>query len=234
MSVHRESAHARRAAIRLLHWYPRPWRARYQREMQALLEEMPVGWRQAGNLAAAGVREWLSPRAFGWPARVAAGRILARRNLMFAAYAYLLDGIARITAAQVTAAGVTVRASLEDDLAWLLGAMLIRVVVAGTCRTRIITRSRFSGLVDRHEWLRYIGDWEIALWLVVMIPGQVVQYVLPAPAWMGRTSVALEPYMEVYKVWMWTYLLVMNSRRSIRLRKIYLGSFKLRARLTTQ
>ena len=59
MSAITGSDRARRAAIRLLSWYPRPWQMRYEREMRALIEEMPVGWKHVGNLAITGVREWI-------------------------------------------------------------------------------------------------------------------------------------------------------------------------------
>lgn len=237
MSVHPESEagpsgpaqgspRARRAAVALLRWYPRPWRARYQREMQALLEEMPVGWRQVANLIATGVREWLSPRAFGWPARSAAGRILTRRNLSFAAFAYALDGVARITAAQLLAAGVTVREELEDDLAWVMSALLVRISLAWLCRRKVAMRSPFAAVIDRHVWLRHLSDWEVRLWLVAAVPGWIVKHALPTPVWMTSTLAALEPYMDVYFVWMWTSLLLMNSLRTARIRHVWLKSMK--------
>jgi hypothetical protein len=39
---------------------------RYEREMRALLEDIPVTWRQVASLAAA-ICRWLR-RALGWPA----------------------------------------------------------------------------------------------------------------------------------------------------------------------
>src|SRR5580765_5730415 len=113
MSSGTGSDRAKRAAIGLLRWYPRPWRVRYQHEMQALLEDMPVGWGQVANLAAAAVREWLSPRALGWPARSAAGRLHMSRWLIFMSCAYALDQVARIIAARLVAAGFTVTDTVD-------------------------------------------------------------------------------------------------------------------------
>ena len=85
----------RRVALRLLRCCPRPWRGRYLREMQALLEEMPVGWAQTANVAAGAVREWLSPRALGWPARTAAGRVMTARGWMYLTGVLAVDGLSR-------------------------------------------------------------------------------------------------------------------------------------------
>jgi hypothetical protein len=45
--------------------------------------------------------EWLSPRALGWPARSATGRVQVARYLMFAVFAYSLDGVARASCVAV-------------------------------------------------------------------------------------------------------------------------------------
>src|SRR6188474_3591315 len=90
----RGSIHARRVARRLLRWYPKPWRARYGIEMRELVDEMPVRWRQVGDLAIGAAREWLSPRAFGWPARSAAGQIQVVRGFKFACWALVVEAIA--------------------------------------------------------------------------------------------------------------------------------------------
>src|SRR6187397_2940958 len=108
MSTNAGSDRARRTAIRLLRWYPRRWRVRYEREMRVLLEDMPVGWKQVGNLAITGVREWLSPRALGWPARSAAGRLFWIRLLKLLVYAYSLDAIARVAGVRLHSTGIEV------------------------------------------------------------------------------------------------------------------------------
>jgi len=229
----RGSERARRTAIRLLGRYPRPWRARYQREMQALLEEMPVGWRQVANLAATCASEWLSPRALGWPARSATGRVQVARYLMFAVFAYSLDGVARVVASRLLAAGVSVRAGLLDDLAWLLFAILLRVLGAAACRTRFAQRTVLAGPINRYSWLRYLSDWEVVLWLVMAFPSETVRHMLPPPPYYNSTMVFLEPFMDLYNVWMWCFLLLMNSRRTTRIRRIYRASMRRNARLTT-
>ena len=229
----RGSERARRTAIRLLGWYPRPWRARYRREMQALLEEMPVGWRQVADLAATGAREWLSPRALGWPARSAIGRLQMARYLTFALFAYSLDGVARVVAARLLAAGVSVRVDLEDDLAWLLAAILLRIFGAAACRKKFAQRTPLAGPINRYSWLRYLSDWEVVLWLVLALPGRTVGHMSPMPPYYNSTMVFLEPFMDVYNVWMWCYVLLMSSRRTTRIRRIYRASMRRNTRLTT-
>jgi hypothetical protein len=195
--------------------------------MQALLEEMPVGWGQVANLGGTCVREWLSPKAFGWPARTAAGRILTRRNLMFAALAYSLDGVSRITAARFVGADVTIPDSLQDDLAvWILFPLLLRVVLAGTFRTKLVLQTRFGDVIARYHWLSRLGDWEVVLWLVMVQACAVVRYALPVPLYLSPTMVAIDPYMRVYQVWMWCSLLLMVSARTARIRRIYMASMK--------
>src|SRR3954467_15761315 len=107
------SDRARRVAIGLLGWYPRPWRVRYAREMQALLEDMPVGWTQVANVAGTAMREWASPRALGWPARSAAGRLQRVRTLTFLIYAYAIYGVARIADARMVGAHFTMPDALR-------------------------------------------------------------------------------------------------------------------------
>jgi len=48
-----------RAVVRL---YPRVWRARYETELLALLDDSPAGWKTVGNLAGSCLAEWT--RAF--------------------------------------------------------------------------------------------------------------------------------------------------------------------------
>ena len=134
MSTHAGSDRARRTAIRLLHWYPRPWRMRYEREMRALVEDMPVGWTQVGNLAITGVREWMSPRALGWPARSAAGRLWGIRLLKLLACAYALDAIARVVGLKLRSAGVEFTEVWQAAAAMLGAALGIRMCVVGAIR----------------------------------------------------------------------------------------------------
>ncbi len=221
-----DAERARRVARRLLNLYPRPWRARYQREMRALLDEMPVGWGQVTNLAGTCVREWLSPRAFGWPARAASGRILTRRNLTFVAFAYLLNGLSRIVAALLLDRGVTATDDLQDDLAyWIMFPILGRIVLAFSCRT-IARYPLLAGAIARLPWLARLSDWEVVLWLFMIQPGAIVNHMLPTPSYLTDTMAALKPYMDVYYVAMWCMLLLGNSGKSVRIRRIYLASFK--------
>ena len=220
------SDRARRAAVRLLRWYPRPWRARYQNEMQALLEDIPVGWAHVANLAGAAIREWLSLRALGWPARSAAGRVRMARALTFGAFAYALDGVSRVIAARLLAAGVVLTPDMQNEFALLLFVPLTRVTIAGACRLKIVQRSRFGDFVNRHSWIKYTSDLEILVWTAMYLPSLVLHHALPIPDYLTGMMRTISPYMDFYLVWIWTNLLVSASRRTARLSKIELSSLR--------
>ena len=228
MSTEAGSPRARRTATRLLRWYPKPWRVRYQQEMQALIDDMPVGWGQVANLAGAAAREWLSPRALGWPSRSAAGRVSFVRALKFAILAYTLDGIARIFAAKLLAAGVVMTRDMLDNYAIFMFIPLCRVLLAYTLRLKRIQRSSLGPFIDRHSWLKYTSDWEIVAWTVTYLPSLVLKHALPIPSYLTGTMRTISPYMDFAQVWIWTNLLIQASRRSARLRKIYFASFRRR------
>ena len=65
--------------------------------MRELVDEMPVRWRQVAALAIGAMREWASPRAFGWPARSAAGRIQNARMLKFLFCGFVIEVIAHVS-----------------------------------------------------------------------------------------------------------------------------------------
>jgi hypothetical protein len=46
----------------LLRLYPCRWRRRYGPEMEAVLEEMPFGWREAGDLVRGALDAYLHPQ----------------------------------------------------------------------------------------------------------------------------------------------------------------------------
>ena len=217
------SDRARRVGINLLRWYPRPWRARYGREMKALLEDMPVGWRQVANLTGTAVREWMSPRALGWPARSAAERLMIARMFMFLALAYALDGVARIVASNLLAAKVTISETIEDNVTWILMAMTLRGILAMTFRMK---RFQQWQLIKRHAWLRQLSDWEVVTWLVLLLPYRVLRYALPTPEYYTEGMRALRPYENVYLVFLFTFFLSRNSARRIRLWKVHLASLR--------
>jgi hypothetical protein len=173
MSVRAGSDRARRTAIRLLRWYPRPWRARYEREMRVLLDDMPVGWSQVGNLAATAAREWTSPRALGWPARSAAGRIQTARMITFVTYAFVIDGIARIAATRMVAGHFTISDTVQAIIMVPVPAVLRAVAIA--CMLQRVQRSRWAA-DHRHQWLQYLSDWEVVAWLTVYFPMLVMRH----------------------------------------------------------
>jgi hypothetical protein len=148
------SDRTRRTAIRLLRWYPRPWRVRYQREMQSLLADIPVDWKQVANLAVIGMREWLSPRALGWPARSAAGRLWWIRALTFVACWYALDGVARVVAARLNHAGVEITESMEVAAAMLGVAFAIRICLFGMLGSaRRMSKSARAIRLQQRSWV---------------------------------------------------------------------------------
>jgi hypothetical protein len=159
MSAIADSDRARWTAIRLLRWYPRPWRMRYEREMLALLDEIPVRWRQVGNIAATALREWMSPRALGWPARSAAGRIQMVRLLSFLIFAYAIDGVARVIAARMISGHIAISDEFDTWATVLMAVPLLRVMQAGVLRLKRVQRSRWAGPIQRHPWLQYLSSW---------------------------------------------------------------------------
>jgi len=213
---------ARTTALRLLQWYPRPWRARYEHEMQALIEDMPVGWGQVANLAGAAMREWLSPRAFGWPARSAAGRLQRARLYKFIAFAFFLDGIARIIAARLVNAQFVFSDELQRNISLIfLFLPLIRVAWCLLFHMRRVQHSRLGAFADRHVWVKQISDWEIVAWTVWYLPPMVVRHALPIPDHYGAFMRAVQPFEQLYMVWLSTFVLWQVSARTARIRKVH-------------
>ena len=208
---------AKRVALQLLQWYPGPWRARYFSEMRALLEEIPVGWGQAANVATGAVREWLSPRAVGWPARTAAGRLLVRRGVLFMAGAYALDGIVRVVAARMHAAGIVQLDSLDTIDGVLFIFVVFRLTAAVFNSTRLPSRTWRRTVT---WWRRPLAPWEVLLCVFLLLPGMLEQHLNPFGSWQSAASRTLDPYMYMVKVWVYSYLLHWASARTFRLRRI--------------
>ena len=216
------SDRARRTATRLLAWYPRPWRARYQHEMQALVDDMPVGWGQVANLAGAAAREWISPRAVGWPSRSAAGRLQRVRLYKFIAFAFLIDGIARIIAGRLVSAEFVFSDDLQRNISLLfLFLPLVRVSWCLLFHLKRIRRSRLGELAERHPWIRYISDWEVLAWTVWYLPAMVVRHAIPIPAHYNDFMRAMKPFENLYMVWLSTFMLWQVSARTGRIRKVH-------------
>ena len=231
MSASTGSDRARRMASRLLRWYPRPWRVRYEREMRALIEDIPVDWRQVANLAVTAVREWLSPRAFGWPARSAAGRLFWIRALTFVACWYALDGVARVVAARLVSAGVELTESMELAAAMLGVAFAIRICLFGMLASarRMSKRSRADRLGQR-SWVN-IRDWELVVWALLMWPLMVSFYAETPPDYLSRTSLQLRPYTHLLQIYVWAWMGFFVSVRTQRLMRIQSSDIKRRWKL---
>ena len=218
MASHAGSDRARRAAIALLRWYPRPWRARYAHEMQALLEDMPVGWRQVLNIGATAIREWLSPRAFGWPSRSAAGRMQAARTFTFLAVGYALDGVARAIAWMLKSNGIEISENMQIAGTAVFLAMAIRVCVPGFIRLAkrpwiVKARERFT------PWLA-LRDREIVVWAIVMMPHLVFMHAETIPSYLSPGMVAVRPFVHVVQIYVWAWTMLQSSERSLRLLKV--------------
>ena len=210
---------AKRVALRLLSCYPRSWRARYLAEMQALLEEMPVGWKQTANVAATAVREWLSPRALGWPARTAAGRIVTARGWMFLAGALLVDGIARLIATELRGGGVTDEHPLRYAVYALTLLTMIRVYSVPTFRPKDSQTRRWLGAV--RIWRRPLTLWQIWFCAALIVPFQVQRYLGDPDEYAVRELFSsLGPVMNLFLVWSFSNHLRLVSLHTRRLQRV--------------
>lgn len=211
------SSRARSAAVRLLGWYPRPWKRRYLIEVRALLEQMPVRWRQVANLAVMAVREWCSPRALGWPARSAADRVFVMRWLTYLACGYAIDGVARVIAWKIRAEGITI----SDTVAI---AVTVPFVAVGA---RVLLIAIQDGL---HEWVNpkmpvsqrrgLVRGWEIALWACLLLPWLVVRHAEPIPSYLSRSMVQIRPFIDVLQIFVWASTALMASAQTKRLTRV--------------
>lgn len=206
MTSARGSDRARRAAIRVLRFYPIRWRARYEREMKALLEDMTVGWTHVANLAATGVRQWFSPRAFGWPSPSSAERIQTLRFWTFLCLAFALSQVSRLIGSQLHAAQVGIPGPV--DLSVMLFAYLpfIRLAMA---------------FLGSRRWPGYLSDREIVVWFALSLPAQIVRY-----AGIDSDRPALVLVAEVLSALFWTYVFLQASDRRRRLRRVYIHSLR--------
>jgi hypothetical protein len=217
MTVRAESRHARRLAIRLLDWYPKRWRARYAHEMRALLDEMPVAWRQVADLAIGAAREWLSPRASGWPARSAASRIQAARRYKFIAWAVAIELAVHALVLPLSAAGIAIPDLEAADRAVII-ATLTRLFLGWLFR---LSGGRFWR--RRPSWFARLkvfgplGTAEIVLWYAVMALHLTHQHVAPS-SYVGNQR--LHVLADHLSVLVWASMLLSSSARTKRLTRI--------------
>ena len=211
------SSRARSAAIRLLGWYPRPWKRRYLVEMRALLEQMPVRWRQVANLADMAVREWCSPRALGWPARSAAGRVQMVRMLTYFACGYAIDGVARVVAWKIRADGIVITDDMATAVSLLLVAVGLRTVVASGLYLRHVKKFPKARELQRPGLVR---GWEIALWACLLFPWLVVRHAEPIPSYLSHSMVQIRPFIDVLQIFVWTHMALLASAQTRRLLRV--------------
>ena len=216
----RQRTLAKKVALHLLRWYPRPWRDRYLVEMRALLEEIPVGWAQTANIAAIAAREWLSPRAFGWPARTAAERLVKARAFKFAAVALMMDGVAKLIGSRLRTADAQFVDSLETASAILLGVVFVRwlAVLGKTLQGRNLRSRQWLRKVGR--WRRPFMTWEIAVGAVALFPLLVHHHATFPQAWMSSFTRAVDPYMHIFQMFMYASFMHRASYRTWRLRRV--------------
>ena len=212
---------SKRAALRLLAWYPRPWRERYLVEMRALLEEMPVSWAQTANVAAVAAREWLSPRALGWPARSAAGRIKTARAFMYFGALLALDGLAWALAQTLGGAGIT-----SPPYIWEVPGALLMALPNFILWGRVIPVALYSNPPTRsRHWGRYytwlhrpLPAWQVVTCAVLLFPS-MVEFHANAPEFFVDTFRA-GPALHVMWVWIYSRALVRASMVTWRLRRV--------------
>jgi hypothetical protein len=93
-------------ARRVLRWYPRRWRERYETEMQALLADGPVRWRDVLDLARSAAGEWEREIARG---------PLGPIKIVIAAYVVLMTVFAATAAVTTGVVGGYTLADFELD-----------------------------------------------------------------------------------------------------------------------
>ena len=109
----------------------------------------------------------------------------------------------------------------RPDIVFHLAAQpLVRAIGTSVCRMKSMQRSRWAGTINRHAWLRYVNDWEIVAWLVFYVPYLVVKHAMPIPSYYNSTMIFLKPLEDLWIVWMFPYLMLMNSSRTARLRRV--------------
>ena len=213
---------ARRVANRIIRLYPRPWRRRYGAEMQAVLEQMPVRWRQVADLAGGATREWMSPRAFGWPARSAAGRILFVRGVTYVSAAYAIDGLARLIAWKLNPSAAEIPESVG-----ISGAMLSTVAMLRLCLALGLHRKK--GLSPRLRRLSHLTPFETGIWCVAMLSWLIVEHAQPMPEYIRNPGVStaagfIKPYVLAWMAFQ-------ASRRTTRLTLVQSSHLRRKARL---
>jgi hypothetical protein len=216
----RDSKRARRVAIALLDWYPRPWRRRYAAEMRALLDEMPVSSRQAADLAVGAVREWFSPRALGWPARSAAGRVQVVRGLKFTAAVAAFEVVAHLT--------ITPTSPATQAMPWLAPADIVvnilwiaRLIAAG------FAWKGWPRWVARRGWFGALGTIETAFWFAaVLIADVAARHAEPIPSWVREPG--FHVFMEHLRPFLHVYWIFIFSARSKRLGRVVSSHLKRR------
>jgi len=199
----------------VLRRYPQPWRRRYAREMEAVLDQIPVTWGQVLDLAGGAVREWMSPRALGWPARSAAASVQKARRLQFVAVAYALDGLARLAAWKLTATGLTIPDQVESIVLAAGGLCTLRFCLA------MFSSKRWPGMAQRFGAFR---PWEVAIFSVVMTLFFAIGHAKPP----SSHAPTLDAIANAIRPWMYSLPVARMSVRSIRLKRIEMSYLKRR------
>jgi hypothetical protein len=208
---------ARRIATRILRWYPKPWRARYGAEMRALVAEMPVAWRQVADLAIGAAREWVSPRAFGWPARSAAGRIQVARGFKFALVIVAFEMVIHATVTPGTISGIWGESLRSACLAVVL-ATIVRMVLGFLVWRRAWPR------VVRPRWFGHVRSAEIACWFLAIAIWIVGDHNQPVPAYVSMPG--LYGFAHHFQTVVWIHLLFQFSARTKRLQRAQMSHTK--------
>jgi len=177
-------------ARRLVRFYPRKWRTRYEEEFVALLDARgDLTWSDAVDILGAACREWVRTIA-RWPTREPADDLRALRRqiwielVVITLTAGLINVLARSTAGlfhQWTASSGPIA------LLFAQGAVALRCA---------FTYRRSTGRVLR------VGPRELAVWLVLVLGAAVLAYIDPLRSSLVLNSwwlhVSLRPEFGVY------------------------------------
>jgi len=185
--------------------------------MKALLDDMPVSWSQVANLAGTAARQWMSPRAFGWPARNSAGRLQVVRAAMFFAIAYSSYAIARVIGWKLRESGFVAGDSLEIAASALTLAFAIRVFAVSFFRLK---RSGRLVSVRKTAVRVQMIDKEIIVWGILMMPFLVLRNAEAPPTYLSDAMRTLRPYVDVIQVFVWIHMCFESSKVTQRLRRV--------------
>ena len=159
----------------------------------------------------------MSPRAVGWPARSAAGRLWKRRFLTFLACAYSLDTVARLIGARVISAGVEITWPIETAATLIVVGLATRGCILFALQ---LSKRRWAVRARQRGWSSSIREWEAVLWGLLMSLTWVLFYAQTDLDYLNWTMRQLRPFVHLWHVFVWTFITFVLSARTQRLNRI--------------